>query len=138
GDSARDERRGCRLVDDGSFTKERLCHGRVLVLAKQALQRLRRLEEQVGRGSGRSRQFGGVTRPFERDPQLVQLAVLQVRAEALGRVRERAKLATRDSLEWDRLHACAKARRKMEPRKEVLVRLLVQRVQQPPLGFVAK
>ena len=67
----------------------------------------------------------------------MQLAVLQVRAEALGRLRERAKLATRDSLEWDRLHACAKARRKMEPRKEVLVRLLVQRLQQPPLGFVA-
>ena len=51
GDPARDERRGRRFVDDRSFTKERLGNGGVLVLAEEALQRLRSLEESVARGS---------------------------------------------------------------------------------------
>src|SRR5262249_45238385 len=70
----------------GQLADALLSHHRVLVVAEEVLQLLGALDEALGRVADRGRDhLGGVARPLDLDPELVQRLVGGLIAEGLGR-----------------------------------------------------
>ena len=88
-----------RLGDDG-----------ILVLSEQRLDLLRVVEDALPL-LARSRELGCVARPFELDPEPVQLLVGRVLAELLDGVEQPAELLLGDPRQWDRVDAVRETRR---------------------------